>query len=135
MPIVDGLKSTRMIRSFEKTHLAIDFSDRAGCNGRVPVFAVSASLVERERQLYFDGGFDVWILKPIDFKRLSTLLAGIVKEDIRERCLYEHGAWERGEWFTPHQPRIFSALTVPLAQVLSSKTPPGSFPMQAAPVG
>ena len=80
-----------MIRSFEKTHPAI---------GRVPIFAVSASLVEKDRQLYVDGGFDGWIPKPIDFKRLSTLLMGIVKEDIRGACLYEPGAWERGGWLT-----------------------------------
>lgn len=135
MPIVDGLKSTKMIRSFEKTHPARGFSDRAGYNGRVPVFAVSASLVEKDRQLYVDGGFDGWILKPIDFKRLSTLLVGIVKEDIRSCCLYEHGAWERGGWFALHQPSVFSTVTAPSGQELNSKTPPRSFPMQAAPVG
>ena len=114
MPMVDGLKSTKMIRSFEKTHPAIALSGRAGGNGRVPVFAVSASLLEKGRQLYVNGGFDGWILEPIDFKRLSTLLMGIVREDIRRSCLYEHGAWEKGGWFTPkpHQPSIFSAMTI-----------------------
>lgn len=67
--IVDGLKSIKMIRSFEDTHPGIGLSDCAACNGRVPVFAVSASLVEKDRQLYVDGSFDGWILKPIDFKR------------------------------------------------------------------
>lgn len=129
MPIVDGLKSTKRIRSFERTHPAIDFSDRAVSKRRVPVFAVSASLLERDRQLYVDGGFDGWILKPIDFKRLSTLLVGIVREDIRRCCLYERGAWERGGWFTPHQPSIFSAVTIPSGQAPSSKTAPGTFPM------
>ncbi|MCJ1342757.1 Light-sensor Protein kinase [Peltigera leucophlebia] len=99
MPIVDGLKSTKMIRSFENTHPGIGLSDRAACNGRVPVFAVSASLVEKDRQLYIDGGFDGWIPKPIDFKRLSTLLEGIVDKDIRGNCLYKTGTWERGGWF------------------------------------
>lgn len=70
---------TKMIRSFEKTHPAIECSDRVGCNGRVPIFDVSASLVEKDRQLYIDGGFGSWIPKPIDFKRLSTFLVGIVK--------------------------------------------------------
>lgn len=81
--IVDGLKSIKMIRSFEDTHPGIGLSDCAACNGRVPVFAVSESLVEKDRQLYVDGSFDGWILKPIDFKRPSTLLVGIVNEDIR----------------------------------------------------
>ncbi|MCJ1344127.1 Light-sensor Protein kinase [Peltigera leucophlebia] len=99
MPIVDGLKSTKMIRSFENTHPGIGLSDRAACNGRVPVFAVSASLVEKDRQLYIDGGFDGWIPKPIDFKRLSTLLVGIVDKGIRGNCLYKKGTWEQGGWF------------------------------------
>lgn len=128
MPIVDGLKSTKMIRSFENAHPGIDLSDRAARNGRVPVFAVSASLVEKDRQRYIDGGFDGWILKPIDFKRLSTLLMGIVKEDIRGCCLYEHGAWERGGWFTPHQPNIISAAKTRSGRALSSMTPPPSIP-------
>ncbi len=135
MPIVDGLKSTKMIRSFEKTRAARGFSDHAGCNGRVPIFAVSASLVEKDRQLYVDEGFDGWILKPIDFKRLSTLLVGIVRKDIRACCLYEYGACERGGWFTLHQSSIFSASTAPSGQMLSSKAPPGSFALQAASVG
>lgn len=126
MPIVDGLKSTKMIRSFENTHPGIGLSDRAACNGRVPVFAVSASLVEKDRQLYVDGGFDGWIPKPIDFKRLSTLLIGIVNKDIRGCCIYEHGAWERGGWFMPHQTNIFSAVRAPSGQAPSSLTPPGS---------
>ena len=76
-------------------------SARADTNERIPIFAVSASLVERERQTYIDAGFDGWILKPIDFKRLNTLLAGITDEDVRNSCLYESGQWERGGWFLP----------------------------------
>ncbi|MCJ1344826.1 Light-sensor Protein kinase [Peltigera leucophlebia] len=53
--------------------------------------AVSASLVEKDRQLYIDGGFDGWIPKPVDFKRLNTLLVGIVDKDIRGNCLYKKG--------------------------------------------
>jgi CheY-like chemotaxis protein len=83
MPIVDGLASTKMIRSFEKTHPGNNLSLRASNNGRVPIFAVSASLVERERQTYINAGFDGWILKPIDFKRLNILLLGIVDDDTR----------------------------------------------------
>jgi CheY-like chemotaxis protein len=73
----------------------------ANSNYRIPIFAVSASLVEREKQTYVDAGFDGWILKPIDFKRLNTLLAGISDEEVRKSCLYEPGQWERGGWFVP----------------------------------
>ncbi len=102
MPIVDGLSSTKMIRSYEKTHTDI-LSPRAATNGRVPILAVSASLVERERQTYIDAGFDGWILKPIDFNRLNTLMTGIVDEETRKSCLYQPGQWECGGFFDRKQ--------------------------------
>ncbi|CRK15229.1 hypothetical protein BN1708_011397 [Verticillium longisporum] len=99
MPIVDGLASTKMIRSFEQSHENCRHSALAAHNGRVPVFAVSASLIEREKSTYADAGFDGWILKPVDFKRLHTLLLGIVDDNVRTSCLYQEGEWERGGWF------------------------------------
>lgn len=128
MPIVDGLTSTKMIRSFEKTHPGRGLSNRATLNGRVPIFAVSASLIEKDRQLYIDAGFDGWILKPIDFKRLSTLLCGIVEEHTRKYCIYKPGEWEQGGWFAQQQPDVFQAFTAPSGKATNPKTPPPSFP-------
>lgn len=104
MPIVDGLTSTKMIRSFEKTHPEHLLSSRAQLNGRIPIIAVSASLVEKERQKYIDAGFDGWILKPISFPRLNELMAGIVESKVREDALYKPGEWEKGGWFDMAQP-------------------------------
>jgi CheY-like chemotaxis protein len=109
MPIVDGLSSTKMIRSYEKTHDEDILSPRAATNGRVPILAVSASLVERERHIYIEAGFDGWILKPIDFNRLNTLLTGIVDEETRKTCLYQPGQWERGGFFDRKQRSAFKA--------------------------
>lgn len=88
-----------MIRSIEASAEHHGHSALSLTNHRVSIFAVSASLVEREKQTYIDAGFDGWILKPIDFKRLNTLLAGITDVDVRNTCLYEPGQWERGGWF------------------------------------
>ncbi|KAI1387993.1 hsp90-like protein [Hypoxylon trugodes] len=99
MPIVDGLASTKMIREFEKSDKCPELSTLAAAYRRTPIFAVSASLVERERPIYVEAGFDGWILKPIDFKRLNVLLDGITNKDIRTECLYVLGKWERGGWF------------------------------------
>ncbi|KAK4195744.1 hypothetical protein QBC40DRAFT_17789 [Triangularia verruculosa] len=101
MPIVDGLTSTKMIRSFETTSNTQPpaLSSIAQSHGRIPIIAVSASLVERERETYVEAGFDGWILKPIDFKRLEELLKGIVDDGVRERSLYVPGEWEKGGWF------------------------------------
>ena len=131
MPIVDGLTATKMIRSFEKSFSDGFLSKRAALNGRVPIFAVSASLIEKNRQVYVDAGFDGWILKPIDFKRLTVIMLGIVEEKTRESCLYEPGEWERGGWFAKQQPDIFTSSTKPSAKApVSSSKKRDSYPAQ-----
>lgn len=113
MPIVDGLTSTKMIRSFEKSHPTHLLSKRAARNGRIPVIAVSASLLEKERHMYIDAGFDGWILKPISFDRLKHIMLGIVDAGARKEDLYKSGGWERGGWFQQSQKDIFAADTTP----------------------
>ncbi|KAF3925453.1 Bacteriophytochrome [Orbilia brochopaga] len=101
MPIADGYASTRKIRRIEAE------DDKAGVQalgsqrpiGRIPIVAVSASLLEKDRQFYTDCGFDAWILKPVDFKRLNVLLDAILNKKARSTCLYKPGQWERGGWF------------------------------------
>jgi CheY-like chemotaxis protein len=124
MPIVDGLTSTKMIRSHEKVHPGGQLSLRAAINGRVPIFAVSASLLERERQTYINAGFDGWILKPIDFKRLNVLLLGIVDDQTRSSCLYHAGEWEKGGWFHRNQANLHKAVTVPSKENPVHSPPP-----------
>ncbi|KAI5919651.1 hsp90-like protein [Camillea tinctor] len=99
MPIVDGLASTKMIRAYEQSEECLELSPLATHHGRIPIFAVSASLTEKEKPTYVEAGFDGWILKPIDFKRLKVLLDGMTNYTIREECLYKPGEWERGGWF------------------------------------
>ena len=123
MPIVDGLTSTKMIRSYEKSHATDILSVRAALNSRVPIFAVSASLMEKDFQKYVDAGFDGWILKPVDFKRLGELLCGIVEEDTRRKALYVPGNWDEGGWFTKLQPDLFNASTKPSPQESVSSAP------------
>ncbi|KAJ0418646.1 hypothetical protein BJY00DRAFT_287491 [Aspergillus carlsbadensis] len=97
MPILDGMDSTRRIRQFEKQ------SESEGrANLHVPIFAVSASLLEKDAQMYMDTGFDGWIMKPVNFDRLNTLFSGIRQEPVRNSAVYEPGQWEKGGWFTPY---------------------------------
>lgn len=105
MPIVDGLASTKMIREKEKASTP-PLSPVAAKHGRIPIIAVSASLVERNKDLYLEAGFDGWILKPIDFRRLETLLAGAVEDEVRDKELYVPGEWERGGWFARRGERL-----------------------------
>ncbi|PSK33647.1 Histidine protein kinase 1 [Elsinoe australis] len=120
MPIVDGLTSTKMIRSFEKSHPTHVLSTRASLNGRVPIIAVSASLEERDRKKYVEAGFDGWILKPISFDRLSEIMTGIVDQETRKKNHYSPGKWERGGWFEDTQRDVFSSDTRPTNDVPAS---------------
>jgi len=105
-----------MIRSYEKTHTNI-YSPRAKLCGRVPLIAVSASLIEKDRQQYIDAGFDAWILKPIAFDRLNKLMAAIVDRSVREECLYQPGQWEKGGWFHLGEMSSEQASTKPSGEV------------------
>ncbi|KAF8839543.1 hypothetical protein BDN67DRAFT_748905 [Paxillus ammoniavirescens] len=103
MPILNGFESTERIREVEtKTPLGPASIRRPSLelNGRMPIFAVSASLLERQRAELVDRGFDGWILKPIDFARLRVLLKGITDPAQRTPNVYKPGCdWELGGWF------------------------------------
>ncbi len=81
---------------------------------------------------YIDAGFDGWILKPVDFKRLGDLLSGILDENHRNKCLYQPGKWEIGGWFDKRQADMFSSSTKPSpsATVTTAKAV-GSVPAQS----
>lgn len=99
MPLLDGHRSTKLIRSFEASQPRLKLSSHAACLGRIPIFAVSASLLEDLREEYIADGFDGWIMKPIDFKRLDLLIEGICDKDTRDKCMYKKGEFESGGWF------------------------------------
>lgn len=99
MPIADGYTATRMIRDFESKAGSDSLSNTVKANSRVPIFAVSASLLESERQKYIATGFDGWVMKPIIFTRLNVLLSGIVDANARKEATYKPGEWENGGWF------------------------------------
>lgn len=98
MPIVDGMSATKIIREFEQSSSENTIADKATAFGRVPIFAVSASLVEKDVQNYIDTGFDGYIMKPIDFKRVNSLLCSLQSEPERTALTYLPGNWENGGW-------------------------------------
>jgi DNA-binding response OmpR family regulator len=110
MPILNGLEATQQIRHLEVTTLAK--TDRLAHflnGGRIPIFAVSASLVERQREELEQIGVDGWILKPLDFGRLYTILRGVTDPVQRERDKYRvGGSWEIGGWLRPLPPPSIS---------------------------
>lgn len=95
MPIVDGLIATSLIRGFEKEYKPA-LSEHAQAYGRIPIFAVSASLRDDLRDNYTESGFDAWIHKPINFKSLRTLLKAVRENKVGAEAVHERGQEEWG---------------------------------------
>lgn len=111
MPILDGFGATQAIRVIETTK-PIDKSPRYSTmlHGRIPIFAVSASLVEDQRDEMVQLGMDGWILKPVEFKRMAILLGGISNPTLRSDNAYHEGYnWEIGGWLQPPSPSAFQS--------------------------
>jgi len=100
MPIKDGFQATQGIREFEASNpLQSPSRPAITINGRIPIFAVSASLESVQREYMQSLGMDGWMLKPIDFKRMNVILKGINNPDRRRQQAWEPGfSWEFGGW-------------------------------------
>lgn len=106
MPILDGFEATKQIRALERNSEVPpgngSVRESFELNGRIPIFAVSASLAEHQKDAMYTLGLDGWILKPIDFKRLRTLLQGVTDARERKACIYRPGCnWDAGGWLMP----------------------------------
>lgn len=105
MPILNGFEATEQIRKYETTLPPPDQLPKEQrrqsqmLNGRLPIFAVSASLFENQRGELIGYGFDGWLLKPIDFDRLRIILKGTLDRTQRKSDVYKPGRdWEAGGW-------------------------------------
>jgi DNA-binding NarL/FixJ family response regulator len=63
MPVMDGIEASRVIRGFPTAA------------GRVPIVALSASVMKDETDLCFDAGMNEFLAKPIDPEALVRILA------------------------------------------------------------
>jgi CheY-like chemotaxis protein len=97
MPFIDGTEATRLIRTAEENGQPSGSQKELG-RERIPIIAVSASLKEHARHEYASAGFDGWILKPIDFQRLESILAAAKDESLRKELTYAGGRWSMGGW-------------------------------------
>lgn len=110
MPILGGFEATEKIRAAEISpdfHSAVERLSYQ-LNGRIPIFAVSASLVEKQRERLLSCGVDGWMLKPIDHARLNAILKGVTDPTQRQSDLYYPGcSWERGGWLVERSNQTF----------------------------
>ncbi|KAK3332734.1 phytochrome-like protein [Cercophora scortea] len=97
MPVVDGWLSTRMIREHENKYPTPSRAIQS-C-GRTPIFAVSGMLRRNDEQRCMSTGFDGWMPKPVDMKRLAACLAGALDPGTRNLGVYDDAHFELGGWF------------------------------------
>lgn len=67
LPGMDGLELTRQLRAGESTR-------------RIPVVALTAFAMKRDEDRAREAGCDAYIVKPIDTRKLPTLLAGLLRD-------------------------------------------------------
>jgi CheY-like chemotaxis protein len=107
MPEMDGIEAARIIRNEIGTEYA----------RTVPVIALTANAVAGNREMFLAGGFNDYISKPIDIKRLDMVLnrwirdkqsEAVLKEAenqnlARTEAMFNWGqADEEGEWLLRH---------------------------------
>lgn len=98
MPIMNGYESAEAIRAMQvDLELSPDISP-VRINDHIPVFALSASLYESDREK-LSQNFDGWLLKPLNIGRLRSILRGLMDMEARNGDLYKPGQWEAGGYF------------------------------------
>jgi CheY-like chemotaxis protein len=98
MPLVDGYVATEMIRKFEQANPQL-LSTTARMYGRIPIFAVSASLRPSHLHKILRTGFDGWVIKPVNFKRLNMYLLGAFSAEARKAAAFDPKHFLAGGWF------------------------------------
>ncbi len=73
MPLMDGLTATREIRSWESNRQATDESK--GAKSRMTIIALTASVMQNDRDISSHAGMDDFLSKPILIDALSRVLA------------------------------------------------------------
>jgi CheY-like chemotaxis protein len=97
MQMVDGFESTRLIRAFEQQNST--HTRPREKYGRIPIFAVSGGLMQKDEDRYVASHFDGWMPKPIDPTKLSLYLLGAVDKAKRMEGLYGKDKFDDGGWF------------------------------------
>jgi len=72
---------------------------RAYVPRRIPIFAVSAGLDRHSQESLENAGFDGWLSKPIDFKKLGVIMEGVLRPDARVLAKSRAGDYVGGGWF------------------------------------
>jgi len=84
MPVMDGFAATRAIRAIEA---------QRGSGRRLPIIALTANVMNEDRELCAAAGMDAHLGKPIESNKLIECLVSLVT--VPERRLIPSGA----DWY------------------------------------
>jgi signal transduction histidine kinase/FixJ family two-component response regulator len=87
MPGMDGIETTRKIREEIDTDYARD----------IPVIALTANAIVGNNKLFLENGFQAFLSKPIDMKRMDVVLKQFVRDKEQEKAFLEKLAAEEAE--------------------------------------
>jgi CheY-like chemotaxis protein len=117
MPEMDGFEATRAIRAREAEHR----DDRAASVGRkdtndkrrIPIIAITANAMDRDREKCFAVGMDDFLSKPVMIKELEAMLERWIHGEGQLGLGYSVGQ-QQGQQLVTHSEESFSGEHPPL---------------------
>ncbi|MDM8525103.1 response regulator [Desulfococcaceae bacterium HSG8] len=94
MPEMDGIQASRSIRELEKT-----------VGTRVPIIALTASVMKQEQEEFLNAGMDAVAGKPIDFGELFQIMENLVPDGKGRSEAEDHKPAVPGPVLMPQLPR------------------------------
>ena len=70
MPVLDGFEATKQIRALEE-----------GTSKHIPIVALTANVVQRDKHLCFDVGMDEFLPKPVNQGKLREIVASFMSKE------------------------------------------------------
>ncbi|WP_114634433.1 response regulator [Vibrio splendidus] len=70
MPVLDGFEATKQIRALEE-----------GSSQHIPIVALTANVVQRDKHLCFDVGMDEFLPKPVNQGKLREIVASFLSKE------------------------------------------------------
>ncbi|MEZ9393639.1 response regulator [Vibrio splendidus] len=70
MPVLDGFEATKQIRELEE-----------GSSKHIPIVALTANVVQRDKHLCFDVGMDEFLPKPVNQGKLREIVASFLSKE------------------------------------------------------
>ncbi|MEZ8396694.1 response regulator [Vibrio splendidus] len=78
MPVLDGFEATKQIRALEE-----------GSSQHIPIVALTANVVQRDKHLCFDVGMDEFLPKPVNQGELREIVASFVSKETESNKEHE----------------------------------------------